>query len=86
MIRAVKGLLNYIFYNLNLNRVEIRCAVFNRKSRAIPQKLGFELEGVIRDGEFLYDHYHDLVVYGMLARHWSGRKLGIMRIFLSLNI
>jgi ribosomal-protein-serine acetyltransferase len=70
MTRTVIALLDYIFFTVHLNRVEIRCAVLNNKSRAIPQKLGFEFEGVIRDGEFLYDHYHDLAVYGMLARHW----------------
>ncbi|WP_102271950.1 GNAT family N-acetyltransferase [Cytobacillus massiliigabonensis] len=71
MTRSVQALLNYAFLDLNLNRVEIRCGIGNSKSRAIPERLGFIQEGIIRDGEFLYDHYHDLVVYGMLARDWG---------------
>lgn len=71
MTRSVQSLLNYAFLDLNFNRVEIRCGVGNQKSRAVPERLGFVQEGIIRDGEFLYNHYHDLVVYGMLARDWK---------------
>lgn len=71
MTRTVQALVNYAFLDLNLNRIEIRCGVGNKKSRAIPERLGFVQEGIIRDAEFLYDHYHDLVVYGMLARDWK---------------
>ena len=70
MTRSVNALLNYIFYNLHLHRVEVRCGIFNKKSCAIPERLGFNKEGVIRDGEFLYDHYHDLAVYGILSPQW----------------
>lgn len=70
MTRTVQAILSYIFLHLHLHRVEVRCGVHNTKSRAIPERLGFIKEGVIRDGEFLYDHYHDLVVYGMLSQDW----------------
>lgn len=71
MTRSVQGLLNYIFYDLNLNRVEIRCGEKNIKSQAIPERLGFKKEGIIRDAEQLYGRFHHLVVYGMLAREWK---------------
>lgn len=71
MTRTVQALVNYAFFELHLNRIEIRCGVGNKKSRAIPERLNFIQEGIIRDGEFLYDHYHDLAVYGMLAREWK---------------
>ncbi|RHW34166.1 N-acetyltransferase [Neobacillus notoginsengisoli] len=74
MTRSVQALLNYAFIDLGLNRVEIRCGEGNSKSRAIPERLGFTIEGRIRDGEFLYNKPHDLIVYGMLARDWN-RKL-----------
>jgi ribosomal-protein-serine acetyltransferase len=70
MTKTVQAILSYIFLHLHLHRVEVRCGVHNKKSRAIPERLGFKQEGVIRDGEFLYDHYHDLVVYGMLSHDW----------------
>ncbi|QED47096.1 GNAT family N-acetyltransferase [Cytobacillus dafuensis] len=71
MTKTVQALVNYAFLDLNLNRIEIRCGVGNKKSRAIPERLGFVQEGIIRDGENLYNHFHDLVVYGMLARDWK---------------
>ncbi|WP_164670523.1 GNAT family N-acetyltransferase [Virgibacillus doumboii] len=74
MTRATSGLLDYGFSRLKLNRVEIRAAYENYKSRAIPERLGFVKEGQIRQAEWLYDHYVDHVVYGMLANEWNECK------------
>ena len=70
MTRSCRALINFTFSESKLNRVEIRCAVRNTRSRTIPERLGFQNEGVLRDSEWLYDRYVDLVVYGMLAREW----------------
>ncbi|TMN22244.1 GNAT family N-acetyltransferase [Lentibacillus cibarius] len=75
MIRAVSGLIDYAFYSLGLNRIEIRAAVGNRKSRAIPERLGFMLEGQIRQAEWLHEDYTDHAVYGILADEWDSQKL-----------
>lgn len=72
MTKTCKALVDYAFNDLNLNRVEIRCAEYNYKSRAIPERLGFIKEGLIRDAEWLYDHYVNHVVYGILAKEWKG--------------
>jgi ribosomal-protein-serine acetyltransferase len=69
--KACKALIDHIFNNLKLNRVEIRCAVKNRKSRAIPERLNFSNEGIKRQCEWLYDHYLDHVVYSMLRDEWN---------------
>src|SRR4051794_26394640 len=71
MTQSVKALVNHALVDLALNRVEIRAAVQNKKSRAIPERLGFSEEGCIRQAEWLYDHYVDHVVYGMLAEDWK---------------
>lgn len=70
MTSACKALIHFIFHDLGLNRVEIRAAVFNSKSRAIPERLNFQQEGIIRQAEWLSDHYVDHVVYGMLREDW----------------
>jgi ribosomal-protein-serine acetyltransferase len=71
MTRACRALVHHAFRTLNLNRVEIRVASGNLRSRAIPLRLGFQEEGILREAEWLYDHYVDHVVYGMLARDWG---------------
>ena len=71
MTRSVQALVNYAFFELQLNRIEIRCGVANNKSRAIPERLGFMQEGIVREAEFLNNHFHDLALYGMLAKDWK---------------
>lgn len=71
MTRSCKVLVDYAFGELSLNRVEIRAAEENCKSRAIPERLSFVKEGTIRQAEWLYDHYVDHVVYGLLKDDWT---------------
>lgn len=71
MTKVAKVLTDYAFHELGLNKVSISAAVENKKSRSIPERLGFVNEGCIRQAEWLYDHYVDHMVYGMLARDWD---------------
>ena len=71
MTEACRALVDHAFNDLGLNRVQIRCATGNTRSCAIPERLGFAREGIITQAEWLYDHYVDLVVYGMLASDWT---------------
>jgi ribosomal-protein-serine acetyltransferase len=68
--KACRIFIAYAFDDLDLNRVQIRCAAGNLRSRAIPEKLGFTQEGVLRRMERLHDRYVDLVIYGMLENEW----------------
>lgn len=66
--RSVGGLVDYGFDRLGLNRIEIICGEKNRKSRAIPETLGFYNESTMAEFEFLHDHYHHCVMYRLLRR------------------
>jgi len=70
MTKACSTLVTYAFDELGLHKVEIHCATENIRSCAIPKRLGFTQEGILRDAEWLYDHFVDLVVFGMLASEW----------------
>ncbi len=72
--RSCKALIEYAFDDLGFNRIEIKCAVENKKSRAIPEKIGFTEEGVLREAEWLYDHFVDWTVYSMLAKDWREKE------------
>ncbi|WP_242246031.1 GNAT family N-acetyltransferase [Bacillus cereus group sp. BfR-BA-01523] len=55
MTEAVSELTNLGFQLLKFRRIEIRCESNNTKSRAIPEKLGFELEGILRNEDLSAD-------------------------------
>lgn len=70
MSKALGAYLRYGYEDLGLNRIEIRAATGNDRSRALPLRFGFKEEGTIRQAEWLYDHYVDHVVYGLLKDEW----------------
>jgi ribosomal-protein-serine acetyltransferase len=76
MTKCCRVLISHAFAVYGLNRVQIPAAVGNRRSRAIPERLGFTWEGVIRDAEWLYDHFVDHAMYSILSRDWGGEQQG----------
>lgn len=71
MTRACRALIAHIFNDMGLNRVEIACATGNNGSCAIPRRLGFTLEGINHQVEWLYDHYVDHYLFALLAQNWQ---------------
>jgi len=67
MTSAVSALIDHAFDEWALNRVEIQAATGNHRSRAIPERLGFQQEGVLREYERVGERYLDIVVYSLLA-------------------
>ncbi|HKU69002.1 MAG TPA: GNAT family protein [Candidatus Baltobacteraceae bacterium] len=66
MTRAVHLLVEYAFEALDLHRVEIRVATENQRSRRVPERLGFTLEGVLRQVQRLRGDYNDHALYALL--------------------
>ncbi|WP_269222234.1 MULTISPECIES: GNAT family N-acetyltransferase [Flavobacterium] len=64
--KSCKAIIDFCFSELQLNRIEIKCGTENFKSKTIPEKLNFTKEGVIRQGELLYDTFIDLNLYSIL--------------------
>lgn len=69
--RAVRALTDHALGSWTLNRVEIRAAVENERSRAVPRRLGFREEGLLREAERVGDRFVDHVVYAVLASDWD---------------
>ena len=62
---------------MGLNRVAVRCNPANARSRRVPERLGFTNEGTLRQvGLTGAGEREDLVVYGLLAPEWRGRRGG----------
>ena len=66
MTDCCRTLILHGFQEWKLNRITIECAAENTRSRAIPERLGFRLEGIVRGVEWLHDRYADHAVYGLL--------------------
>jgi ribosomal-protein-serine acetyltransferase len=77
MTRACRTLTDFAFDSLGLNRVEIRVATDNQRSRAIPEHLGFSAEGVLREVAWLNNRFVDLVVYAKLAKERGAAEEGV---------
>jgi ribosomal-protein-serine acetyltransferase len=75
MTESCRSLINYGFTTLKLNRVVIACATENQRSRAIPLRLGFTHEGVIRDAEWLYTEFVEHDIYALAVEDWQKQVL-----------
>ncbi|HYE10260.1 MAG TPA: GNAT family protein [Patescibacteria group bacterium] len=74
MTKALETFINYAFSTMHLNKIEIPIAEENNRSRALLESFGFQVEGIIRDAEWLYDRYVNHVMYGLLKHEWSARQ------------
>ena len=74
MTACCRALIRHGFESLELNRISLGAAVENTRSRRVAERLGFQLEGVQRDGEWLYDHFVDIAVYSLLRRDSSAPR------------
>jgi ribosomal-protein-serine acetyltransferase len=64
-------LVDHALSTWRLHRVEIRAAPENRRSRAIPERLGFRQEGTLREAQLVDGRYLDSVIYAVLAADWD---------------
>ena len=70
MTHALALLLPELFLRTPLARIEARCAVDNRASRRVLEKLGFVEEGVLRDYFQLHGRRVDHVLFALLRTDW----------------
>jgi ribosomal-protein-serine acetyltransferase len=75
MTTAVKALIGEGFRQMRLNRIEARVATGNRASQAVCDRAGLKKEGVLRQAEWLYDHYVDLTINSILKSEWEEKLL-----------
>jgi ribosomal-protein-serine acetyltransferase len=74
--RAVIRMIDHLFLVTRLHRLEMQCGVDNVRSRAIPERLGFRLEGIMRESHWITTQFVDHALYGLLAREWAERSDG----------
>lgn len=73
--RSCYAIVDYAINQLNLNRVDIRCAAENTRSRAIPERMGFRFMGKLSMKIWLHGAMQDEVLYSMSRTRWRTRML-----------
>jgi ribosomal-protein-serine acetyltransferase len=68
---ACRAVVTHLLGDMDLNRVEIHCAVGNDKSCAVALRLGFTEEGMAREAQLLHGTFRDLRRFAMLKRDWT---------------
>ena len=71
MTEAAGALLGYGFGELGLNRVEATVDPLNLRSVRLLERLGFTLEGRMRERYMYKGGVHDELFYGLLRKDWG---------------
>lgn len=71
-----KQMLNICFseFGLNLHRVSLTTAHYNKPAIKVYSKLGFKLEGKFKQSLFRDGTYYDQLLFYMLKSTWDNRK------------
>ena len=69
--RACRAVISALFEQEKMHRIEIQCATDNRASRAVAERLGFTLEGIKRESEWITTGFRDHAIYSLLDREWT---------------
>jgi len=72
---ATKKILDHGFNALKLNRIVLICAARNEKSCAVPKRLNFTKEGILRQAMLLNNRFEDVELWSMLKEEWINRKI-----------
>jgi ribosomal-protein-serine acetyltransferase len=71
MTACCRFAVRYGFLTLDLYRIQIAAGIDNVASRAIPERLGFKLEGILRARENLYGTFIDHALYSQLRSEFE---------------
>ena len=63
--------LHYVFMELNLHRISLQVFSFNERAIGLYEKLGFTVEGRIRESLYREGDYHDTIQMGILKSEYK---------------
>jgi len=68
---AARLLINYCFKKMKLRKIYADTRPDNKASQRVLEKLGFKLEGRIREKNFIKGKWIDELDYGLLKKEWK---------------
>jgi RimJ/RimL family protein N-acetyltransferase len=72
---AVQVMVDYLFMSKDIVRIQAGTDSENKASQRVLEKAGFQKEGVVRKGLFLWGKWADVYIYGILREEWKGPKI-----------
>ena len=66
--------INYAFNKYNIHKVYLYTNNFNERANKLYEKLGFQLEGVMRKHKFKNGELIDRCIYGLLKEEWKNQN------------
>ena len=76
---AVTALVDYLFQNYAINRIECSTGTDNTPSLKLAERCGFVKEGVARGMMFIHGRYVDSAVFSILRSEWVARQAATTR-------
>jgi len=73
---AIRLLLDFAFFEMNMHRVYLGCFTFNNDASKIYEHIGFVPEGTNRDFVYRNGKYYDEFTLGILKKEWIKIKEG----------
>lgn len=71
MLEALRGIINYGFNKMRLNRIEAFIGTWNQASINVVNRLGFAKEGLLREHYKADGKIDDSLIYGLLKKDWN---------------
>lgn len=68
---VLNHIIEYAFNKMNLHRLEAEALEFNETSVMLLEKLGFQLEGRLREAKYHNNKYWDILRYGLLRSEFK---------------
>ena len=63
-------MIDYGFATLNLNRIQLHVSVKNKHAVELYKKVGFSIEGTLRQAMFHHNRYDDFYLMALLKEEW----------------
>jgi ribosomal-protein-serine acetyltransferase len=69
--KCLRAFIDYLFTKTGLNKIEIHFVPANTRSAKVAEKLGFKIEGIIRQSTMRNGMPEDIVITGLLKSEWQ---------------
>ncbi|MCM2677371.1 GNAT family N-acetyltransferase [Alkalicoccobacillus plakortidis] len=74
ILEAAKEVTRFGFEHMNLNIIKAPCMTENVQSASVLQKLGMELEGVLKEQYYIKGQFRDMVIYSIKNANFKGTE------------